>query len=105
MVSPDTLAKTVGFMDDHRRSGVLGVKLVDESGHVQPSVFRFPTPWNVFVTMSRLDRLVGGESTKLVKRDLGDNRRVPALLAESEFLYYRKHHGIFVVFASLFLRF
>jgi N-acetylglucosaminyl-diphospho-decaprenol L-rhamnosyltransferase len=173
-VSADTLSKTVGFMDDHPRSGVLGVKLVDESGHVQPSVFRFPTPWNVFVMMSRLDRLVGlssfveqdstslracdwvqgcfylirneviktvglfdpryflffeeidhcrclksagwnviyypyapvthlgGESTKLVKMDLGDNRRVPALLAESEFLYYRKHHGIFVVFASLF---
>ena len=48
-VSPDTLAKTVGFMDDHPRSGVLGVKLVDENGYLQPSVFRFPTPWNVFV--------------------------------------------------------
>jgi N-acetylglucosaminyl-diphospho-decaprenol L-rhamnosyltransferase len=174
-VSADTLPKTVSFMDAHPRSGVLGVKLVDESGHVQPSVFRFPTPWNVFVPMSRLDRLVGlssfveqdstslracdwvqgcfylirneviktvglfdpryflffeeidhcrslksagwnviyypyapvthlgGESTKCVTGgDLDGNQQVPALLAESEFLYYRKHYGVFVVFASLF---
>ena len=48
-VAPDTLPKTVSFMDRHPRSGVLGVKLVDENGRVQPSGVPFPTPWNVFV--------------------------------------------------------
>ena len=56
-VAPDTLPKTVSFMDRHPRSGVLGVKLVDENGRVQPSAFRFPTPWNIFLSASRFDRL------------------------------------------------
>ena len=173
-VAPDTLPKTVSFMDRHPRSGVLGVKLVDENGRVQPSAFRFPTPWNVFVNVSRLDRLVGlssyieqdsaslracdwvqgcfylirneviktvglfdpryflyfeevdhcrslksagweviyypcapvvhigGESAKLGTSGLDDGQQVLAFLAESEFLYYRKHYGILAVFASVF---
>lgn len=171
-VSPDTLPKTVSFMDHHPRSGVLGVKLVDENGRVQPSAFRFPTPWNVFVRISQLDKLfglssfverdsgsmrscdwvqgcfylirnelikpgglfdpryflyfeevdhcrslrssgweviyypdstvvhIGGESAKLVESDVDDSHL--AFLAESEFLYYRKHHGILAVLASVF---
>ena len=55
-VSPDTLPRTVNYMDEHPRSGVLGVKLIDESGVLQPSCFHFPTPWNIFLRMSRLDR-------------------------------------------------
>lgn len=58
-VAPDTLPKTVSFMDSHPQSGVLGVKLVDENGRVQPSAFRFPTPWNIFLSASRFDRLTG----------------------------------------------
>jgi N-acetylglucosaminyl-diphospho-decaprenol L-rhamnosyltransferase len=58
-VSPDTLPKSVGFLDDHPRSGVLGVRLVDENGRVQPSCFYFPTPWSVFLEAIGLDRLVG----------------------------------------------
>jgi len=173
-VSPDALPRTIDFMDDHPRTGVLGVKLVDENGRVQPSCFYFPTPWNVFVRMSQLDDLIGapsfverdtaslracdwvpgcfyliryeviktvglfdpryflyfeeidhcrslrtlgweviyypfvqvvhigGESAKLSANDLEGNQRALALLAESEFLYYRKHHGISGVLASAF---
>jgi GT2 family glycosyltransferase len=63
-VSPDTLTKTVEFMDGNPRCGVLGVKLVGESDGLQPSCRYFPTPWNVFVASNGLQRLF--PSTRLV---------------------------------------
>ena len=71
-VSSDTLTKTIDFMDRHPRSGVLGVKLVDEHGRVQPSAFRFPTPWNLFLNLSRLDRLIG--PSMAMQDDAGPHR-------------------------------
>ena len=59
-VSPDTLTKTVGFMDAHPSCGVLGVKLVGQDGSLQPSCRYFPTPWNVFLTSTGLNRLFPG---------------------------------------------
>lgn len=55
-VSPDTLQKTVRFMDANPTCGVLGVKLVGEDGALQPSCRYFPTPWNVFLASSGLGR-------------------------------------------------
>ena len=55
-VSADTLPKTVSFMDAHPRCGVLGVKLVGEDGSLQPSCRYFPTPWNVFLASTGLQR-------------------------------------------------
>ncbi len=57
-VSPDTLSKTVSFMEDHPRSGVLGVKLVDQNGQVQSTCSYFPTPWRIFLEASGLIGLV-----------------------------------------------
>ena len=174
-VSPDTLVKAVGFMDDHPRSGVLGVKLLDENGSLQPSAFRFPTPWNLFLNASRLDGLfgpsslamqddggphpcdwvrgcfylirrevietsglfdpryflyyeevdhcrslrgtawevtyypgtavmhIGGESAKRDGGALDGSEQISALHAESELLYFRKHHGLTGVLMSVFL--
>jgi N-acetylglucosaminyl-diphospho-decaprenol L-rhamnosyltransferase len=59
-VSPDTLRKTVDFMDAHSRCGVLGVKLVGPDGTMQPSCRNFPTPWNVFLASTGLERLFPG---------------------------------------------
>jgi GT2 family glycosyltransferase len=56
-VSPDTLTKTVAFMDAHADCGVLGVKLVGEDGRLQPSCRYFPTPWNVFLAATGFARL------------------------------------------------
>ena len=56
-VASDTLEKTVAFMSDHPRCGVLGVKLVGGDGALQPSCRYFPTPWNVFLERSGLSRL------------------------------------------------
>jgi N-acetylglucosaminyl-diphospho-decaprenol L-rhamnosyltransferase len=55
-VSTDTLSKTVEFMDAHPKCGVLGVKLLGEDGDLQPSCRYFPTPWNVFLVSTGLQR-------------------------------------------------
>jgi N-acetylglucosaminyl-diphospho-decaprenol L-rhamnosyltransferase len=63
-VAPDTLVKTISFMDTHPRCGVLGVKLVGPDGAPQPSCRYFPTPWNVFLASNGLNWL--SPSTRLV---------------------------------------
>jgi N-acetylglucosaminyl-diphospho-decaprenol L-rhamnosyltransferase len=56
-VATDTLEKTIAFMAEHPRCGVLGVKLVGEDGSLQPSCRYFPTPWNVFLQRTGLSWL------------------------------------------------
>jgi N-acetylglucosaminyl-diphospho-decaprenol L-rhamnosyltransferase len=53
-VSPDTLEKTVAYMDVHPKCGILGVKLVGGNGALQPSCRFFPTPWNLFLLRTGL---------------------------------------------------
>jgi len=55
-VSPDTFLKTIEYMDTHRRCGVLGVKAVAQNGHLWPSCRYFPTPWNVFLNATGLNK-------------------------------------------------
>jgi N-acetylglucosaminyl-diphospho-decaprenol L-rhamnosyltransferase len=59
-VAPDTLQKTVAYMDAHPRCGILGVRLVDPNGVLQPSARYFPTPWNLFLARTGLQRIVPG---------------------------------------------
>ena len=63
-VSPDTLLRTIAFMDQNSRCGILGVRLVSEDGALQPSCRYFPTPWNEFVVATGLQRLF--PATRLV---------------------------------------
>jgi N-acetylglucosaminyl-diphospho-decaprenol L-rhamnosyltransferase len=56
LVGPDTIAKTVAYMDAHDNCGVLGVKNVSPSGQLHPSARYFPTPWNTFVQRAGLER-------------------------------------------------
>lgn len=56
-VAPDTLAKTVGFMEAHDDCGVLGVRLVGRDGVLQPCCRYFPTPFNLFLNRTGLNRL------------------------------------------------
>ena len=53
-VAPDTLRKTIDYMDTHPDCGVLGVQLVGDDGERQPSCRYFPTPWNVFLARTGL---------------------------------------------------
>lgn len=48
-VSPDTLKKTLDFMQTHEKCGILGVKLAGRDGTLQPSCRYFPTPLNLFL--------------------------------------------------------
>ena len=56
-VAPDTLAKTVAYMDANPRCGILGVRLEGREGVLQPCCRYFPTPWNLFLQRSGLNRL------------------------------------------------
>ena len=55
-VAPDTLGKTVAFMQTHPDVGILGVKLVGRNGDLQPSCRYFPTVLNLFLQRAGLDR-------------------------------------------------
>jgi N-acetylglucosaminyl-diphospho-decaprenol L-rhamnosyltransferase len=56
-VAPDTLSKTLDYMEAHPDCGVLGVRLVGREGDLQPSCRYFPTPLNVFVARTGLERI------------------------------------------------
>jgi N-acetylglucosaminyl-diphospho-decaprenol L-rhamnosyltransferase len=55
-VAPDSLSKTIGYMDANPDCGVLGVRLVGRDGELQPSCRYFPTPVNVFLSRTGLSR-------------------------------------------------
>ena len=57
-VEPDTLRKTLAYMDSHSGCGVLGVKLLSRDGTIQPSCRFFLTPWNVFLSRTGLARFL-----------------------------------------------
>lgn len=57
-VAPDTLHKTVAYMDAHPQCGALGVKLVGRDGVLQPSCRYFPTPLNIFLQRTGLGRFL-----------------------------------------------
>ncbi len=56
-VAPDTLHKTVAYLDAHSECGALGVKLIGRDGVLQPSCRYFPTPLNIFLRSTGLHRL------------------------------------------------
>lgn len=55
-VEPDSIAKTVQYMDAHPQCGILGAKFLGRDGELQPSCRFFPTPWNIFLARTGLDR-------------------------------------------------
>lgn len=59
-VGHDTLDKTMDYMDTHPQCGILGVRLVGRDGALQPSARYFPTPWNLFLARTGLNRLFTG---------------------------------------------
>lgn len=59
-VADDTLGKTIAYMDEHPECGVLGVRLVGRDGDLQPCCRYFPTPFNIFLSRTGLDRFFPG---------------------------------------------
>jgi N-acetylglucosaminyl-diphospho-decaprenol L-rhamnosyltransferase len=56
-VEKDTILKTVQYMDANPKCGILGVKLLGQEGELQPSCRYFPTPWNIFLRETGLNRI------------------------------------------------
>ena len=73
-VAPQTLEKTVAFMDEHPDCGVLGVRLEGRDQVLQPSCRYFPTPWNIFLNRTGLQRVFG--SVQMVDDMKWDHRSV-----------------------------
>ena len=63
-VASDSLGRTVRFLDEHPRCGLLGVRLEGRDGELQPSCRYFPTPWNEFLLTTGLARYFPG--TRLI---------------------------------------
>ncbi|MNH99445.1 N-acetylglucosaminyl-diphospho-decaprenol L-rhamnosyltransferase [compost metagenome] len=55
-VAADTLSKTLEYMEAHPDCGILGVRLEGREGDLQPSCRYFPTPLNVFLSRTGLER-------------------------------------------------
>lgn len=55
-VQPDTLEKTIQYIESQPTCGVLGVRLVGRDGEQQPSCRYFPTPFNLFAHKLGLSR-------------------------------------------------
>ena len=56
-IEPDTITKTVNYMQENAKIGVLGVRLVGSDGSQQPSCRHFPKPFNSFVQRLGLEKL------------------------------------------------
>ncbi len=59
-VQPDSLTKSLAFMQQNPRCGVLGVKLTGRDGQLQPSARFFPTPWSAFLHRTGLQTYFAG---------------------------------------------
>jgi len=55
-VSPDTIEKTIQYMEENSACGILGVKLVGRDGELQPSCRYFPSSWSIFLKSTGLQR-------------------------------------------------
>jgi len=57
-VLPDSLSRTVQFMDGHPGVGIAGGRLLNSDGTFQASYTPFPTLWREFLILSGLGRLL-----------------------------------------------
>jgi hypothetical protein len=54
---PDALQRMVAFMDEHPRTGLVGPKVLNPDGTLQPSCSRLPGPWGLVPRVLYLDKL------------------------------------------------
>jgi GT2 family glycosyltransferase len=56
-IFPDTIAKSIEFMAGHPECGVMGCKILNPDGTVQPSVRRLPTVWPIFLMLIKAPKI------------------------------------------------
>lgn len=65
-LNPDTILSNDGvdplckFLDEQPNVGIVSPKLIYDDGEIQPSVRRYPTPWIMFLLLTKLSRFVSG---------------------------------------------
>lgn len=53
----DTLQKSIEFMEQNPKAGILGCQILNSDRTVQPSVRRFPTFWPIFLIFLKLPKI------------------------------------------------
>lgn len=75
-VQPDSLSKSVAYMQAHPPCGILGARLTGRDGQLQPSARFFPTPFNAFLHRTGLRTVFKG--TRMVdSADWGHTEPMP----------------------------
>lgn len=64
-MSPGAIGKSLAYLDAHPRCGILGARLTDADGSLQPSRRWFPTPLTTFLRRTGLQRLVPVRGARL----------------------------------------
>jgi GT2 family glycosyltransferase len=72
-VAEDSLQVALRYLHAHADCGIVGVRLTDRDGRVQPSCRYFPTPWNAFLVTTGLFKVFTG--TQLMDDVDWDDRR------------------------------
>ena len=179
-ISQDSLEKSVKFMDNNPKCGIIGARLIDKYGKPQHAARNFPTPWKLFVQSAGLSKKpfylkgidderfkyncpkecdwvpgcyylmrkdmidqirffdpifylyceeidlclrakragwkiffypeaevihLGGQSSMIFSKVTAVGKQIENLKIQSELIYFRKNHGILVIFEYLFLDF
>jgi GT2 family glycosyltransferase len=56
-VTPGALAALARFLDGHPQSAIVGPRILNDDGSLQPSCYPFPTPLHVLLELSGIGRL------------------------------------------------
>lgn len=62
LIEKDSILKTINFMEQNSQYGILGCRLVNKNGELEPSARYFPTPWRLFLLYSGIGSLSPGIS-------------------------------------------
>lgn len=65
LLEPGVVPALGAYMDENPRAALVGPRLLNLDGTLQPSTFSFPTPWRVFLQETSLER--GARFIPLVK--------------------------------------
>lgn len=78
----DSLAAPVRLLDqpDHARTGIVGIAMLDDSGHIVPSCARFPRAWHFASRAVGLDRLWPRTGHYMLEWDHAQSRQVDQVI-------------------------
>jgi len=54
LLAPDTIPALIDYLEQHPQAAIVGPRLSNQDGTLQPSCYPFPTPWYLFLEESAL---------------------------------------------------